>query len=116
MKSLYREMRFIEVGSDASLLSKVIIERLPDQSVSLVLAIGRESDVGEDFVDDAMRLHRLLNLLRARVVPRLASLEVVVERFELLDLLLAEPDRRDSGSVGHASRLAGSRIKREVTT
>jgi len=114
--SLYSDIQFMRLRTDRSVLTEIVVERLAKQRVPLAFRARFPVKLGEDFISDSVCLHRLLDLLGAGVVARLATFEVVVKLFELVYLLFAEPDRWDSGSVGHASRLAGSRIKREVTT
>lgn len=116
MRIIYSDIRFMRAKRDTSLFPEVVIERLSDEGVSLVFGVRGEPDVCEDLVGDSVRLHRAFDLLRAGVIALSSAFEMIVERLELLDLLFAEPDRRDSGCVGHASRLAGDSIKREVTT
>lgn len=108
---LYRDIQFIKSGLVGLLLSKVIVQCLSQQRMALAFGGRFPADVGEQLVDDAVRLHRSFDFLRAGVVPFSTAFEVIIKRFELVDVVFAEPDTRRCWRVSHASRLAGQSLK-----
>lgn len=111
MRIVYRDTRFINHTEDRSFLTEVIVERLSQERVSLSFGVCLPVKLGEHLVDDTMCLHGAFDLLRPGVVAVSPSLEVVVELFELVDVVFAEPDARRRGRVSHTSRLAGEAVK-----
>jgi len=111
MSIVYRDTRFMRSPTSVSLLTEVIVERLSQEGVSFPFRARLPVKLGENLINDAMRLHGAFDLFRPGVVALRSSLEVVIKLFELVDLILAEPDRRDCGRVGHAGRLAEEAIK-----
>ena len=97
--------------TDKLVLPEVVVQRLPEKCVSLLFGSRLPVELSENLVDDSVRLHRALDLLRAGVVAFSPALEVIVEGVELLNVVLAEPDARRRGRVSHTSRLAGGAVK-----
>lgn len=97
--------------TDRLVLSEVVVQRLPEKCVSLLFGGRRPVTLVEDFIDDSVSLHRSLDLLRAGVVALSPALEVIVKRFELLDIGLTEPNARRDGRINHTRSLAGQAVK-----
>lgn len=109
---VYRGMWFTR---SRSVLPEMVVQRLPDQRFPVALGRGLEAYVREHVFDDPVGLHGAFDLIGAGVGAGAVLAKEVVERGELVDVAVAEVNRRVHRRIvrwGHARADARRRLKR----